>query len=93
MPHIPCLPPQNSWLTDLDTQFFEVKELIAEAEVQIQEAVFFSGVGAVTHWAKTVDPEKLAVFGDEKKIPQFFWGDFQLVKLYYPVIPGEIWGV
>ena len=66
---------QNSWLTDLDTQFFEVKELIAEAEVQIQEAVFFSGVGAVTHWAKIdqLTPKNWLFLG-MKKNPQFFLG-------------------
>ena len=76
-------------------QFFEVKELIAEAEVQIQEAVFFQRRG-VTHWAKIdqLTPEKLAVFGDEKKFPSFCLGGFLVGEIIQtPVIPGEIWGV
>lgn len=93
MPHIPCLPPKNSWLTDLDTQFFEVKELIAEAEVQIQEAVFFSGVVVTRVSSEQLTPKNWLFLGMKKKSPVFFGGDFQLVKLYYPVIAGEIWGV
>jgi len=82
MPHIPCLPPKNSWLTDLDLSFLRSRNWLQKQKCKSRRRFFFSGVGVTTlgqDWP--IDPEKLVVWG-WKKIPSFFWGGFPVGKNY-----------